>query len=75
MSAPVDWLPLMALLPDHAPEAVHVVALVADQDSVESLPLAIVLGLAAKVSVGAAAATVTVIDWLALPPAPVHVRT
>jgi hypothetical protein len=61
------------MLPDQAPEAVHEVALVADQVSVELLPLATVLGLAAKVSVGAGEVTETVADCVALPPVPVQV--
>jgi hypothetical protein len=52
VSAPVDWDPLTPLVPDQDPEAVHAVALVAAQVSVEPLPLATVLGLAARVIVG-----------------------
>ena len=66
--------PLKALLPDHAPEAVQEVALVADQASVAPLPLATVLGLAVKVTVGEGAVTDTVADCVALPPVPVQVR-
>ena len=50
------------------------VALVADQLSVEPLPLATVLGLADKVIVGTGWVTDTVADCAALPPAPVQVR-
>ena len=53
LSAPVDCEPLEGLVPDQAPEAVQAVALVADQVKVELLPLAIVLGLADKATVGA----------------------
>ena len=75
-SAPVDCEPLVALLPVQAPEALHEVALVLDQDKVEALPLATVLGLAPSVTVGAGTAvTVTVADCVALPPAPVQART
>jgi hypothetical protein len=70
----VDCEPLADLVPDQAPEAVHEVALVAVQVKVELLPLATVLGLAAKVIVGAGAVTETVADCVALPPAPVQVR-
>jgi hypothetical protein len=56
---PVDADPLVALLPDHPPDAVHVVALVLDQLRVELAPLATLLGLALNVIVGAAALTVT----------------
>lgn len=71
--APVDRDPLRPGAPDHAPEAAHDVALVADQVSVELLPLAIVLGLAAKPMVGAGWVTDTVADCAALPPVPVQV--
>ena len=67
--------PLIALLPDQAPEAVQAVALVDDQVSVDPLPLATVLGLALKLTVAAGSAlTVTVADCAALPPAPVQVK-
>jgi hypothetical protein len=66
----VDCEPLVALVPDHAPEAVHEVAFVADQVSVELAPLATVLGLADKVTTGAGGVTETVADWFALPPPP-----
>jgi len=69
----VDCEPLAALLPDQAPEAVQEVALMADQVSVELLPLATVLGLAVKVTVGEGAVTDTVADCVALPPLPVQV--
>jgi hypothetical protein len=62
VSAPVDCDPLTALVPDHAPEAVQEVAWVADQLSVEPLPLATVLGLAVNVTVGAGWVTDTVTD-------------
>jgi hypothetical protein len=47
------------------------------QATVELLPLAIVLGLAARLIVGAGVAAVTeiVADCVALPPAPLQVRT
>jgi len=69
----VDCEPLAALLPDQAPDAVHEVALVADQVRVELPPLATVLGLAAKVTVGVGEVTVTVADCDAFPPLPVQV--
>jgi hypothetical protein len=62
VSAPVDCVPLSALVPDHAPEAVHAVALLADQVSVEVAPLMIELGLAVKATVGAGALTETLAD-------------
>jgi hypothetical protein len=52
---------------------VQEVALVADQVNVELPPLATVLGLAAKVTVGAGEVTDTVADCVALPPVPVQV--
>jgi hypothetical protein len=73
-SAPVDCEPLTALLPDQAPEATQDVALVADQLRVEVPPLATVLGAAVRVTVGAAALTETLADWVAVPPAPVQVN-
>ena len=74
VSAPVDCEPLIALAPDQPPEATQDVALVADQVSVELLPLATVLGLAAKLTVGAGVVTDTVADCVALPPLPVQLR-
>ena len=65
--------PLVASLPLQPPEAVQDVAFLDDQDSAELLPLAIVLGLALKLTVGAGEVTVTVADCAALPPAPVQV--
>lgn len=62
MSAPVDCEPLMAWLPDQPPEAVQEVALLDDQIKLEALPLATVLGLADKATVGAAGVTETVVD-------------
>jgi hypothetical protein len=44
--------PLTALVPDQDPEAVQAVAFFADQVSVALLPLATVLGLDARVTVG-----------------------
>lgn len=70
----MDCEALTALVPDQAPDAVQEVALVADQLRVELLPLTMLLGLAVKVTVGAAEVTDTVVDWDALPPLPVHVR-
>jgi hypothetical protein len=69
---PVDWEPLTAFVPDHAPEAAQEVALVDDQARAAALPLTIELGLALKLTVGAAALTETVVDCSAVPPAPVQ---
>jgi hypothetical protein len=53
LSATVAWLPLVGSGPVQPPEAVHAVALAADQVSVEVFPLFTVEGLAAIVTVGA----------------------
>ena len=74
MRAPVDCEPLVALAPDQAPEAVQAVALLADQARTALLPLAIVLGLAVKLTVGADVLTETIADCAALPPGPVQDR-
>ena len=74
VKAPVDCVPLVALEPDQAPEAVQEVALVEDHVNVEVAPPATVLGVAVKVTVGAGVVTVTVAVCAALPPAPVQVR-
>jgi hypothetical protein len=74
VSAPVDCVPDSALAPDQAPDAVQAVALVADQFSVEPLPLATVLGLADTLTVGTGWVTDTVADCVPLPPLPVQVR-
>lgn len=71
---PVDCEPLTGLLPDHAPEAEHEVALIADQFNVALLPLAIALGPTLKMILGAGDFTVTVAVCTALPPAPVQVK-
>lgn len=74
VSAPVDCEPLVALLPDHAPEAVQVVALAETQVSVALPPLVIALGPTLRLTVGTGVFTVTVADCAALPPGPVQVR-
>jgi hypothetical protein len=71
----VDWDPVTGLLPDHAPDAVHEVAFDAAQVRVELLPLTKELGLAPRLMVGAGFVTDTVADWVALPPALLHVNT
>ena len=67
-------LPLIASEPLQPPDAEHEVALVEDQVRVEAAPLATVVGLADRVTVGAGVFTVTVADWVALPPLLVQVR-
>jgi hypothetical protein len=73
VSAPVDCEPLTGMLPDQAPEAEQEVALVDVQVKVDAVPLLTVLGVAAKLTVGGCALTVTVVVCDALPPAPVQV--
>jgi hypothetical protein len=53
VNAPLDWLPEVALAPDHAPEAEQEVAFVEDQLSVEDPPLVKDVGFAARDTVGA----------------------
>ena len=55
LSAPVPWVPLVALVPLQAPLAEQVVALVDDQLSVLAWPLSTLDGLAVRVTVGAGA--------------------
>jgi hypothetical protein len=75
VSAPDDCEPLNALAPDQAPEAVHAVALVADQIRLELPPFETVLGLALMLTVAVGfALTVTVADCAALPPGPVQLN-
>jgi hypothetical protein len=75
VSAPVDREPLTGMPPDQAPEAVQEVALVEDQLNVDALPLAMVLGLALRLTVAVGAGlTVTVVDCAAVPPAPLQVN-
>ena len=67
VSAPVDSLPDVALVPDQLPEAVQLVALVEDQVSVEELPLTTDAGFAVRDTVGVAGAVsgtgVFMSDW------------
>ena len=70
----MDFEPFIGSLPDQAPEALQDVALDDDQVNVELPPLATVLGLALRVTVGVCfGLTVTVVDWAALPPVPLQV--
>ncbi len=62
MSAAVACEPLVASLPDQAPEAVQEVAFLEDHSRVELAPLATVLGLAVKLTVGGGGFTVTFAD-------------
>ena len=65
--------PAVASEPFQPPEAVQAVALVDDQVSDDAAPLLIVVGLAAKVTVGAGEVTDTVADCAAVPPLPLQV--
>jgi hypothetical protein len=72
--AAVEREPSGPSVPDQPPEAEQAVALVEVQVSMAVLPLAMLVGLAVKETVGGAAATVTVADCDAYPPLPVQVR-
>ena len=62
------------MVPDHAPDPVHEVALLDDQVRVELLPLRTVLGLALKLAVTVGfALTLTVAVCAAVPASPVQV--
>jgi len=75
LTAPVGCEPLSALAPDHAPEAVQVVAFVETHVKLELPPLATVLGLALILTVAVGfGLTVTVVDCAALPPVPLQVN-
>ncbi len=65
--------PLTGSLPFQAPDAVQAVALVEDHERLVALPLATVLAPTPMLTVGTGAIADTVVDWLALPPAPVQV--
>ena len=74
VSAPVLELPLVGSLPDQPPEAVQLLALLEDQLSIADPPLLTVVGLALRLTVGLTGAeTLTVTDWLVLPPGPLQV--
>lgn len=68
----IDCEPEVALLPDHPPDALQVVAFVLDHVSVELLPEATLVGLAERVSVRVAACTLIVTLRCVVPPAPEH---
>jgi hypothetical protein len=74
VSAPVLREPLVGSAPLQPPEAMQVVALVADHVSIEAAPFATVAGLAVNVTAGGCVLTVTVAVWAALPPDPVQVK-
>jgi len=67
-----DKLPLVALAPVQDPEAVQLVALLADQLIVAEAPCLIEVGDTAMVTVGVGWLTVTETDLFTVPPAPVQ---
>jgi hypothetical protein len=71
---PLDSEPLALRLPDQAPEAEQRVAFKLDQVSVELPPGTTVLGLAVSLISGAVLVTVTVADWVLVPPGPVQLK-
>ena len=72
LSAPVLALPFVGSLPDQPPDAVQLFALLEDQLSVADPPLLTAVGLALRLTEGAGVETLTVTDWVALPPGPVQ---
>ena len=74
VSAPVDWLPLVAFAPANVPPvAVQEVALVELQVSVDVPPPAIVAGFAVSVAVGLGAIVTVAVAAVLVPPVPVQV--
>jgi hypothetical protein len=75
-NGPTLCVPLVALLPDHAPDAVHDVASVADHVNVLEPPLITLVGLAVSVVAGilgaCAAPTWTSVEPVVVPPRPVQ---
>jgi hypothetical protein len=71
--ADVVFEPRVAMLPLQPPEAAQEVVFADDQVNVDAAPLLMVLGFAERVTAGAARLTDTVVDCVALPPAPVQV--
>ena len=70
----MDCEPCTAFVPDHAPDAVQAVALVADQFNVALLPLVTALGPTLRLTVGMGDLMETAADWAALPPRPEQVN-
>jgi hypothetical protein len=70
----VETVPVSGRGPLQAPPAAQLVALVETQEMLVELPLGRVLAPALMLTVGGGWVTVTVVDWLALPPAPVQAR-
>jgi hypothetical protein len=74
LRAPVLRLPLIASAPVQPPEAVHAVALVELQVSVEALPAATMVGLAVSVAVGTGFTVIAVVAAALVPPGPVQLN-
>jgi hypothetical protein len=72
--APVLCVPLVALVPLQPPVAVHEVALVELHVSVEAAPLAIEVGFAVNVTVGAGTTVTVAVATLLVPPAPLQLK-
>lgn len=64
LSAPVLQVPVIGLLPDQPPEAVQVLALLADQLSVAAAPLLIAAGLALRLTAAPLPAVVEPFTWI-----------
>jgi hypothetical protein len=71
---PVVFDPLVAFVPLQPPEAVHEVALVELHVSVEAPPLAIDVGLAARLTVAAPAIVTVAVAIVLAPPAPLQIN-
>ena len=72
VNALVVNVPDVPFVPDHAPDAVQLVALLDDHVNVDVAPDATDVGDAESVSVGAAPETATVVATVLDPPDPVH---
>ena len=67
-------MPLVALVPLQPPVAVHEVALVELHVSVEAAPLAIEVGFAVNVTVGAGTTVTVAVTTLLVPPVPLQLK-
>ena len=74
VSAPVLCTPLVASAPLQPPLAVHEVALVEFQVSVDAPPLATEVGFAVRVTVGAGTTVTVAVATLLVPPAPLQLN-
>jgi hypothetical protein len=73
VSGPVLWLPLVALVPLHPPEAVQEVAFVELHDNMEGVPLATATGFAVSKTVGVPGTVTVAVATLLVPPVPMQV--